>query len=139
MSAAIRAHLEDGNRGEILREGFRVVLVGAPNVGKSSLLNALAKRDAAIVAEEAGTTRDVIEVRLDLEGLPVIVSDTAGIREALGPIEQEGIRRTLIHARDADLVVWLTDATAPAAAPPAELADNILSVTNKIDLAPGRG
>ncbi len=136
LSAAIRAHLEDNNRGEILREGFRVVLAGPPNVGKSSLLNALAKRDAAIVAEEAGTTRDVIEVRLDLEGLPVIVSDTAGIRAALGPVEQEGIRRTLIHARDADLVVWLTDASAPVAAPPAELGDNILSVTNKIDLSP---
>ena len=79
---SIAKHLDDGNRGEILREGFRVVLAGAPNVGKSSLLNALARRDAAIVAEEAGTTRDVIEVALDLDGLPVIVSDTAGIREA---------------------------------------------------------
>ncbi len=84
LRASIAAHLDDDNRGEILRDGFRVVLAGAPNVGKSSLLNALAKRDAAIVSEEAGTTRDVIEVRLDLDGLPVVVSDTAGIREALG-------------------------------------------------------
>ena len=90
LQAAIGAHLDDGNRGEILREGFRVVLAGPPNAGKSSLLNALARRDAAIVSEEAGTTRDVIEVRLDLEGLPVIVTDTAGIREAQGAIEQEG-------------------------------------------------
>ncbi len=90
-------------------------------------------------SEEAGTTRDVIEVRLDLEGLPVIVSDTAGIREAQGPIEQEGIRRTLAHARDADLVVWLTDATAPEARRPPELGDQVLAVTNKIDLAPRRG
>ena len=77
-------------------------------------MNALARRDAAIVSEEAGTTRDVIEVRLDLEGLPVIVSDTAGIREAQGAVEREGIRRTLAHARDADLVLWLSDASVPA-------------------------
>ena len=85
--------------------------------GKSSLLNALAKREAAIVSEEAGTTRDVIEVRLDLGGYPVIVSDTAGIREPQGSIEREGIRRTLAHAREADLVVWLSDASAADAAP----------------------
>ncbi len=84
LQAAIAEHLDDGNRGEILRDGFRVVLAGPPNAGKSSLLNALARRDAAIVSEEAGTTRDVIEVRLDLEGLPVVVSDTAGIRAAAG-------------------------------------------------------
>ena len=133
---SIAKHLDDGNRGEILREGFRVVLAGAPNVGKSSLLNALARRDAAIVAEEAGTTRDVIEVRLDLDGLPVIVSDTAGIREAEGAVEREGIRRTLAHARAADLVVWLLDASAKPAPPPADIAsDRVLLVANKIDLA----
>ena len=111
--ADIAAHLDDGHRGEILRDGFRVVLAGPPNAGKSSLLNALARRDAAIVSEEAGTTRDVIEVRLDLDGLPVIVTDTAGIREPQGAIEREGIRRTLAHAREADLVLWLSDASAP--------------------------
>ncbi len=136
LRASIAAHLADEHRGEILREGFRVVLAGAPNVGKSSLLNALAKRDAAIVSEEAGTTRDVIEVRLDLDGLPVVVSDTAGIREAQGAVEQEGIRRTLAHARDADLVIWLTDATAPPVPPPPELGDQVLPVTNKTDLSP---
>ena len=104
-------HLDDGHRGELIRDGFRVVLAGPPNVGKSSLLNALARRDVAIVSEEAGTTRDVIEVRLDLEGLPIVVSDTAGIREAAGKIEQEGIRRTLGRAKDADLVLWMVDAT----------------------------
>ena len=78
LSDAIAAHLADGRRGEILRDGFHVVLAGAPNAGKSSLLNALARRDVAIVSPEAGTTRDVIEVRLDLGGLPVILSDTAG-------------------------------------------------------------
>ena len=121
LQAAIGAHLDDGHRGEILRDGFRVVLAGPPNAGKSSLLNALARRDAAIVSEEAGTTRDVIEVRLDLEGLPVIVTDTAGVREAQGAVEQEGIRRTLAHARDADLVLWLNDASVAAVAPPPEV------------------
>ena len=117
LEAAIRHHLADGHRGEILRDGFRVVLAGPPNAGKSSLLNALAKRDVAIVSEEAGTTRDVIEVRLDLGGLPVIISDTAGIREAQGKVEQEGIRRTLEQAREADLVLWLIDPTWPVEPP----------------------
>src|SRR6185312_2267013 len=109
LAAEIAAHLNDGHRGEIVRDGFRVALLGAPNAGKSSLLNALARRDAAIVSAEAGTTRDVIEVRLDLAGLPVIVSDTAGIREAASDIEREGIRRSLVAAREADLIIWLTE------------------------------
>ena len=96
---AIARHLDDGHRGELVRDGFQVVLAGPPNAGKSSLLNALARRDVAIVSEEAGTTRDIIEVKLDLEGLPVVVSDTAGIREAAGKVEQEGIRRALQRAR----------------------------------------
>ena len=108
----IRLHLADGRRGEILRDGFRVVLAGPPNAGKSSLLNALAQREAAIVSAEPGTTRDVIEVRLDLAGLPVIVSDTAGIREPLGAIEREGIRRSIARGHEADLVLWLDAAVA---------------------------
>lgn len=134
---AIRHHLDDGHRGEILRDGFHVVLAGAPNVGKSSLLNALARRDAAIVSNEAGTTRDVIEVRLDLSGIPVIVSDTAGIHEATGTVEQEGIRRTLARAHQADLVIWLTDPEDPQHTPPEalrSLADRTLLVLNKADL-----
>src|SRR5262245_52978967 len=111
LQDAIARHLDDGHRGELVRDGFQVVLSGAPNSGKSSLLNALARRDVAIVSDEAGTTRDVIEVKLDLEGLPVVVSDTAGIREAAGKVEQEGIRRALQRAEQADLVVWLVDAT----------------------------
>jgi len=137
LHAAISRHLDDGNRGEVLRAGFQVVLAGPPNVGKSSLLNALARRDVAIVSEEAGTTRDVIEVRLDLEGLPVVVSDTAGIREPAGKVEQEGIKRTLGRAKSADLVLWLVDATALDAPAPAELpvrADKLLVVVNKFDL-----
>jgi tRNA modification GTPase len=138
LAAEIAAHLDDGNRGEILRDGFRVVLAGPPNAGKSSLLNALARRDAAIVSEEAGTTRDVIEVRLDLDGLPVIVSDTAGIREPQGAVEKEGIRRTLAHARDADLVLWLSDATAPLVPLPVEVSDRgdtyFLPLASKIDI-----
>jgi tRNA modification GTPase len=129
-------HLGQANRGEILRSGYKVVLAGPPNVGKSSLLNALANRDAAIVSEEAGTTRDVVEVRLDLGGMPVIISDTAGIRPPAGTIEQEGIRRTLARAREADLVVWLVDALAPVPEPPPDLqADpsRVLVVYNKAD------
>jgi tRNA modification GTPase len=109
LHAEISAHLDDGHRGEILRDGFRVALLGPPNAGKSSLLNALARREAAIVSAEAGTTRDVIEVRLDLAGLPIVASDTAGIREAQSDVEQEGIRRSLAAARDADLVLWLAE------------------------------
>jgi tRNA modification GTPase len=143
LSLEIAVHLDDNNRGEILREGFRVVLAGAPNVGKSSLLNALARREAAIVSEEAGTTRDVIEVRLDLGGYPVIVSDTAGIREPQGAVEREGIRRALVHARGADLIVWLSDASVPGTAvTPPELQERgekiLLAVANKIDLPGAR-
>ena len=117
----LSSHLADGHRGEILRDGFRIVLAGPPNVGKSSLLNALAKREAAIVSAEAGTTRDVIEVRLDLGGLPAVISDTAGIREATSSIEAEGIRRTLAQTRSADLVLWLIDVTAATPKPPPEV------------------
>jgi tRNA modification GTPase len=109
LAAEIAAHLNDRHRGEIVRDGFRVALLGAPNAGKSSLLNALARRDAAIVSAEAGTTRDVIEVRLDLAGLPVVISDTAGIREAMSEVEREGIRRSLAAARDANLILWLSE------------------------------
>ena len=133
----IEAHLADGNRGEIVRDGFRVVLAGPPNVGKSSLLNALARREVAIVSAEAGTTRDVLEVRLDLGGYPVILTDTAGIREAAGAVEREGIRRTLRQVGAADLVVWLIDAAAPDWSQPEEVAaqgSRTMVVLNKVDL-----
>ncbi|HEX2840662.1 tRNA uridine-5-carboxymethylaminomethyl(34) synthesis GTPase MnmE [Hyphomicrobium sp.] len=137
MAQAVTHHLEDGHRGEILRDGFRVALTGPPNAGKSSLLNALARRDVAIVSDEAGTTRDVIEVRLDLGGVPVIVSDTAGFRETQGAVEREGMRRSQAAAEAADLVLWLTDASAPQTVLPPELAavaDRTLLVLNKVDL-----
>ncbi len=137
LAAEIGNHLSDNFRGERLRDGFRVLLAGPPNAGKSSLLNALARRDAAIVSDEAGTTRDVIEVHLDLGGYPVLVMDTAGIRDAQGAIEEEGIRRTLSRATDADLILWLVDATDPNWEIPSELIDggaDSIPVLNKIDL-----
>jgi tRNA modification GTPase len=138
LLAAMTTHLSD-RRGERLRDGFRVVIAGPPNAGKSSLLNALARRDVAIVSEEAGTTRDVIEVHLDLGGLPVIVTDTAGIREAQGAVEAEGIRRTLQRVEDADLVLWVVDATADRNSTterPAVVGNSRqITVLNKTDLA----
>ena len=126
LQGKLTSQLADGHRGEILREGFRVVLAGPPNAGKSSLLNALARREAAIVSAEAGTTRDVIDVRLDLEGFAVIVSDTAGIRETSSHVEQEGIRRTLQATREADLVVWLQDPNDPHPGPPHVMGEALL-------------
>jgi tRNA modification GTPase len=136
LLASISRHLQD-RRGERLRDGYRIVIAGAPNAGKSSLLNALARRDVAIVSEEAGTTRDVIEVHLDLGGLPVIVTDTAGLREAEGAVEAEGIKRALARAGEADLVLWVVDATAPQwDAPDTRIAAKTgkVSVLNKVDL-----
>lgn len=109
IEAAIAAALADDRRGQALRDGLRIVIVGAPNAGKSSLLNCLAKRDAAIVSQHAGTTRDVIEVQMDLGGFPVILTDTAGIREGQDEVESEGIRRALMRAREADIKLALFD------------------------------
>ncbi|MDP4006047.1 tRNA uridine-5-carboxymethylaminomethyl(34) synthesis GTPase MnmE [Methylobacterium sp. NEAU K] len=103
----IAAALHDGRRGERLREGFTVVLAGAPNAGKSTLLNALSRRDVAIVSEVPGTTRDAIEVRLDLGGLPVLLVDTAGLRDTAEPVEAEGILRSRARIGAADLVLTL--------------------------------
>jgi len=106
----IRKHLDDGRRGERLRTGVVTVIVGAPNVGKSSLLNILAQRPAAIVSDIPGTTRDVIEVALDLKGFPVVLVDTAGLRASADPIEKEGIRRTQQRLAGADIRVLMLDA-----------------------------
>jgi len=133
----IARHVDDGGRGEIIREGLRIALIGPPNAGKSSLLNALAKRDVAIVSEIPGTTRDVIEVKLDLGGYPVVVADTAGLREAGDAIEEEGVRRALARARVAELIVLVLDGqsgTRPALAADVETR-LCLTVWNKRDLA----
>ncbi|WP_420430189.1 tRNA uridine-5-carboxymethylaminomethyl(34) synthesis GTPase MnmE [Hyphobacterium sp.] len=105
-------HLDDGRRGERIREGFGIAIIGPPNAGKSSLLNALARRDAAIVTDIPGTTRDIVEVRMDLGGYAVTLADTAGLRETEDVVEKEGVRRALTRADSADLVVGLLDGSA---------------------------
>jgi len=138
LVAVISAHLSQARSGERLREGLTVVLLGAPNAGKSSLLNRLAGREAAIVSSIAGTTRDPIEVHLDLDGLPVVLVDTAGLREATDEIEREGIRRAEARAARADLKLLLIDATSPEthAAMAARFDSDTLLIINKADLAP---
>ena len=133
------AHLDDSRRGERLRDGIRLAIVGAPNVGKSSLLNTLAQRDAAIVSTVAGTTRDVIDVHLDLGGFPLTVADTAGLRESNDAVEQEGVRRARRRAREADLRLAVFDAQSwpETDAATVDLIDAAtLVVINKADLAP---
>ncbi len=139
LVAEIEAHLADGHRGERIRDGIHVAILGPPNAGKSSLLNRLARRDAAIVAATAGTTRDVIEVRLDLGGYPVVLADTAGLREAGDAVEVEGVRRALGRAEAADLKLVVLDAETGAALDPATAAildDACMMLGNKIDLRP---
>jgi tRNA modification GTPase len=133
----IRTHLNDDRRGEILRDGFYLTVIGPPNSGKSSLINALARRDVAIVSDIPGTTRDVVEVHLDLGGYPVIVADTAGLRASADAIESEGVRRALARAEAADAVLLLLDASAEdplAGLPEGALQSASLTVWNKIDL-----
>lgn len=129
----IANHASSYRSAEIIRDGLQVVLLGAPNSGKSSLLNALARRDVAIVTDEAGTTRDVLEVHLDLGGLKVNLADTAGIRTAAGNIEAIGIRRSLQKASDADLVLHIEDMAAPTTFESFHSAP-VLRVGNKMDL-----
>ena len=137
----IEIHLADQHRGERLRDGVYIALLGAPNVGKSSLLNLLARRDAAIVADTAGTTRDVIEVHLDLGGVPVTLADTAGLREVSdGTIEQEGISRALKTALNADFKIILTDGQHWPILNKQTIGildERSFVVANKIDLCPG--
>jgi tRNA modification GTPase len=138
LADTVTAHLRDGGRGERLREGLMVAIVGAPNVGKSSLLNRLAGREAAIVSTRAGTTRDVVEVHLELAGYPLALADTAGIRETADEIEAEGMRRALLRAGQADLRLVVLDGTMLPGLDPAslELIDRqSMVVINKIDQA----
>jgi tRNA modification GTPase len=139
MIAEIGAHLRDERRGQRLRDGLSVAILGPPNVGKSSLLNALAGRPAAIVSAQAGTTRDVIEARLDLGGYAVTLADTAGLREAGDAIEREGVRRARASAAAADFKVLMIDAHEYPNMDRelAGLADaNAIIVVNKCDLVP---
>ncbi len=136
LREAITVHINDKRRGEKLREGLYVAIIGAPNAGKSSLLNYLAKRDVAIVSHIAGTTRDVIEVHLDIAGYPVIIADTAGLRESEDVVENEGIKRARKRAEQADLKIALFDAGKVLDNSTLELIDeNTLIVINKIDTA----
>lgn len=138
LSVEIARHLDDGRRGERLREGVSVAILGAPNAGKSSLLNALVGREAAIVSARPGTTRDVVECRLDLGGVPAVLADTAGLRRTTDEIEQEGVRRARLRGELADLVVAVFAVDAP---PDPETLDLIaarpeaLLVATKCDLS----
>ena len=143
LAAEIAAALADGHRGERLREGMVVAIAGPPNAGKSTLLNRLARREAAIVSPYAGTTRDVIEVHLDLGGMPVTLLDTAGIRETDDPVEMEGVKRAQARAAEADLVLWVVDAREDSSVAAAadrrsdESGPLTWLVRNKIDLTQG--
>jgi len=136
LREAMSAHLADNRRGEKIRDGLTITIIGAPNAGKSSLLNWLAKRDVAIVSQVAGTTRDIIEVHLDVGGYAVVVSDTAGLRDSHDEIESEGIRRAIERARSADLKIAVYDATQNDIdeATQVLIDKNTIIIANKIDL-----
>ncbi len=135
ISQEIQEHMDDGGRGESLREGLRLTILGPPNAGKSSLINVLARRDIAIVSDTPGTTRDVIEARLDLGGYLLLVADTAGVRDTQEPIEAEGVRRALSHAKGG-MTLLLLDGSLddPRAVLPADMPEPDLIVWNKADL-----
>jgi tRNA modification GTPase len=136
----IKKTLNDQKVGERIREGFKIAILGPPNSGKSSLLNYLAKRDAAIVSEVAGTTRDVIETHLNLDGYPVILSDTAGIRSSKNEIEKKGIKIALNRAEDADLKLVIVSAKKPNFTTVLKnlLKKDAILVLNKSDLIKGK-
>jgi tRNA modification GTPase len=136
VSLDIKKILEDKRVGERIREGFRIAIIGPTNAGKSSLLNHLSNRDVAIVSEIAGTTRDVIETHLSIDGYPVVVSDTAGIRESKNEIEKKGIKLALKKAEDADLKLIVIDAKNPDFKDILEelMDENAILVINKSDL-----
>lgn len=134
LMTAMSDHLDDGRLGERLREGFKIAIIGAPNAGKSSLINALSKRDVAIVTDIAGTTRDVLEVHLNLGGFAVVVADTAGLRETDDAIEREGVRRARDWAAGADMTLALFDgAQTPDAETLALINDDTILLSSKKD------
>lgn len=131
LEAELSGGISEAARGVRLRDGLVFAVIGEPNVGKSSLVNALAEHDVAIVSDQPGTTRDALETRLNLGGIPVTLVDTAGLRETTDPVEQEGVRRAEMRAADADLRLRITVPGRPAAFAGADLL-----VTNKLDLGP---
>lgn len=136
----IQKHMDDAGRGEALREGLRLTVIGPPNAGKSSLVNALARRPVAIVSDIPGTTRDIVEARLDLGGYLLLVADTAGLRAAGDVIEAEGVRRAIAHARGGMTLLLLDGSLAdPRAGLPHDLPAPDLTVWNKADLGFARG
>ena len=138
IRAEIATHLDDGRRGERLREGLVIAVAGPPNVGKSTLINALAGREVAIVSSHAGTTRDVLEARIVLGGVPVTLLDTAGLRETADPVEAEGVRRARARAEAADFLIVVQDGShvAEVARPNGA---GMLTVANKADLGVDAG
>ncbi|TSE05899.1 tRNA uridine-5-carboxymethylaminomethyl(34) synthesis GTPase MnmE [Mesorhizobium intechi] len=138
MIGEIERHVAGFHAAEIIRDGFEVVILGAPNAGKSSLFNALARRDAAIVTDEPGTTRDLLEVTLDLGGLRVRLTDTAGLRDAPGKVEAIGIEKARAKADRADLLVLLEDIAAPGNIGPIPGTARLLRVGTKLDLVDGQ-
>ncbi len=134
LAQEIERHVRGYHAAEIIRDGFDVVILGAPNAGKSSLFNALARREAAIVTDEPGTTRDLLEVSLDLQGVLVRVTDTAGLRRAAGKVEAIGMERAKARARSAELVLLLEDMAAPAEMDLPDIDAPLLRVGTKSDL-----
>jgi tRNA modification GTPase len=135
LGGEMARHLADGHRGERLRDGVSVAIIGPPNVGKSSLMNALARRDVAITSAVAGTTRDIIEVAIDLDGYPIVLADTAGLREAGDSIEEEGVRRARARAAAADLRLLVLDGTQRERDVGTQAIDrDTIVILNKVDL-----
>jgi tRNA modification GTPase len=137
LRATMLNHLDDGGRGERLRTGLVFAIAGPPNVGKSTLINALCRRDVAIVSPMAGTTRDVLEARLELAGIPVTLLDTAGLRETDDPVEAEGVRRARSRVAEADLVIALSSDPDAREHAEATVGTRVLSVLTKRDLHAG--
>lgn len=134
LCVSLQKHIDEGERASILRDGLKIVIAGAPNSGKSSIMNRLAGKPVAIVTDEAGTTRDALEMRLVFGGLPIFLTDTAGFRETENKIEQLGIEVAKQHVRDADLVILVYDMIKPKEVKLPETSAEIWRVGNKLDL-----
>lgn len=134
LAVEVSRQIDGYGRAEIIRDGFDVAIVGAPNAGKSSLLNALARREAAIVSDEPGTTRDPVEVAMDIGGIKVVLTDTAGLRDDAGKVEAIGIQRALARAKAASLVLYVEDMARPVRTEPPVPSDRLLRIGSKLDI-----